>query len=75
MPTINPTTDTILAELDFSPEAMRPTEKSTGRMARAGEKTFLVRLPRGKVIGKAHTEDLAKARAELVGGTWEEVAA
>jgi len=62
-----------LESLDFTCEGMRPTEKRTGRLARAGEKTFLVRLPRGKVIGKAHTEDLAKARAAEVGGTWSEV--
>ncbi len=67
--------DAILDSLDFSCEAMRPTDAPTGRLVRAGEKTFLVRLPRGKVIGKAHTLDLAKARAAEVGGTWEEVAA
>jgi hypothetical protein len=63
------------SDLDFSCEGMRPTETRTGRLARASEKTFLVRLARGKVIGKAHTADLAKARAAEVGGTWEEVAA
>ena len=71
------TTDPADLDMDFSVEAMRPAApvRSTGRLARAGERTFLVRLSRGKVIGKAHTEALAKARAESVGGTWEEVAA
>jgi len=67
----------ILDSLDFSCEAMRPANptRQPGRLARAGERTYLVRLPGGKVIGKAHTEDLAKARAAEVGGTWVEVAA
>jgi len=60
-----------LESLDFTCEGMRPTETRTGRLARAGEKTFLVRLPRGKVIGKAHTEALAVSLAESVGGTVE----
>jgi len=66
-----------LDDLDFSCKCFQAARaaRRPGRIVRADAKTFLVQLPGGKVIGRTHTEDLAKARAAEVGGTWKQVAA